>query len=223
MSTAADDAQALDPILTLAELEAWKTAGVPNRAAVIARMPRLMTTPGGLFLEARDPQRAFERRWEVCRAYSFAAPCAEALDAIALHGPLVEVGAGTGYWSCLLAARGVDVLASDLHPAGTTTDYRQDIGCHHPVEAADAGAFVRRHPDRNVLSVWPSYDADWLTEAVRTFVPGRVLCVIGESAGGCTADDGFFELLESDFEEIGLVRLPTWEGIHDSLTIHRRR
>jgi hypothetical protein len=51
------------------------------------------------------------------RMFACAIPSERALQAIvALNLPLLEVGAGSGYWARLLRARGVDVLAFDLHP-----------------------------------------------------------------------------------------------------------
>ena len=47
---------------------------------------------------------------------SFAMPNDTALAAIGACAPLIECGAGTGYWSSLLQSRGVDVLAYDSEP-----------------------------------------------------------------------------------------------------------
>ena len=50
-------------------------------------------------------------------AFAHAVPSAEALDAVAaLDTPVVEIGAGTGYWAALLEQRGVDVVALDATP-----------------------------------------------------------------------------------------------------------
>lgn len=50
------------------------------------------------------------------------------LASLRLGYPVVEMGAGTGYWAALLQQRGVDVVALDRHPpepitpeAGTST------------------------------------------------------------------------------------------------------
>ena len=50
------------------------------------------------------------------RCLGFGVPGEEALEACARYAPLVEVGAGTGYWAAVLRARGVEVEAFDLHP-----------------------------------------------------------------------------------------------------------
>lgn len=52
----------------------------------------------------------------LCHVVSFAIPSEAALALIAEHAPLIECGAGTGYWSALLQQRGVDVIAYDSQP-----------------------------------------------------------------------------------------------------------
>ena len=57
------------------------------------------------------------------RVFSFAVPNPEALDAIAaLDAPVVEMGAGTGYWAALLQQRGVRVTAMDARPPSDSED-----------------------------------------------------------------------------------------------------
>lgn len=43
-----------------------------------------------------------------------------ALDALAERAPLLEIGAGLGYWAAALRARGVSVHAVDSHPPGSS-------------------------------------------------------------------------------------------------------
>jgi hypothetical protein len=45
-------------------------------------------------------------------------PNEAALTTLAALGPLVEMGAGTGYWARLLKMRGAQVLPMDVHPQG---------------------------------------------------------------------------------------------------------
>ena len=46
----------------------------------------------------------------------FAVPNQAAIDIISALGPIIEVGAGTGYWAALLRHAGVDIVAFDEHP-----------------------------------------------------------------------------------------------------------
>ena len=47
---------------------------------------------------------------------AFAVPSGAALDLIARHAPIVEMGAGTGFWVSLLRSRGLDATAFDVQP-----------------------------------------------------------------------------------------------------------
>src|SRR5205085_8207529 len=68
-----------------------------------------------------------ERRRELASLFSWGVPNSRALDVLAAHAPLVECGAGMGYWSALLKARGIDVLAYDIAPpaGGAQNDYHR--------------------------------------------------------------------------------------------------
>jgi protein-L-isoaspartate O-methyltransferase len=66
------------------------------------------------------------------RKYPCAAFNSAALALLAARAPLVEVGAGTGYWAAALRRRGVDVLAYDLNPPAADT--------------AEANVYHGRHP-----------------------------------------------------------------------------
>jgi hypothetical protein len=50
--------------------------------------------------------------------YAYAPPNAAALEALLARSPLLELGAGTGYWVRLLRGAGADVLALDIAPPG---------------------------------------------------------------------------------------------------------
>ena len=48
--------------------------------------------------------------------FAFAVPNEAALNELAALSPIVEIGAGTGYWASLLRSKGVDVVAYDSAP-----------------------------------------------------------------------------------------------------------
>jgi SAM-dependent methyltransferase len=187
--------------------------------------------PEGLNDWRRDgcsAERAYlDRTSELCRArhraidrWSFAVPSDEALSWLLQLGPLVEVGAGTGYWAALLAARGADVVACDLRrPRG---QYRQEVGAYHPVENLDAAEAAAAHPERALLLVWPPYDEDMAVRALEAY-RGPVVAYIGESDGGCTGDEAFHAALDAHWFEAHCVSIPQWWGVHDRLYIFRRR
>nr|CCA14737.1 conserved hypothetical protein [Albugo laibachii Nc14] len=52
---------------------------------------------------------------QIAMKYAWAIPDERALKIIKSYGPIVEMGAGTGYWAKLLELRGVDIVCYDLH------------------------------------------------------------------------------------------------------------
>jgi hypothetical protein len=134
---------------------------------------------------------------------------------------LVEIAAGSGYWAWQAAQAGIDVVAYEPNTPG---DNHYAAGLEYfPLQRADAVTAARQHPDRALLVCWPSYKATWAAEALRVF-QGEVLVYIGEHWGGCCADDGFFELLNAEWEEFGgLPDHRTWWGIHCRMSAYRRK
>lgn len=149
--------------------------------------------------------------------FGFAIACLEALAAIIAGGPLVEIGAGTGYWSRLIFALGGDVVASDTF-ADNYLGWAH--GAYFPMLRMAGKTAVRRHPERNVLCVWPSLGATWFRQALKAMRVGRRLFYVEED---CTADDSARGLLADFFVEEDSIRIPCWPGMHDRLTIYRKR
>ena len=97
---------------------AWPAAGAPALSSHGPAPGRDLawSVPGGLGHVLALPAR----RRELAALFAWAIPDEGALAVLARHAPLLECGAGTGYWAALLRARGADVLASDLIPPGST-------------------------------------------------------------------------------------------------------
>ena len=55
------------------------------------------------------------------RCISHSVPSAQVLKSLAKLGPMIEVGAGSGYWCAMLAERRVDIVAYDLEPPDAET------------------------------------------------------------------------------------------------------
>lgn len=124
---------------------------------------------------------------------------------------VLEVFAGNGYLAGLLAARGIDVVATSL----LTSMDAHEQGIYHPVREMDAVAAVKAlHGDRDVLLMcWPTVTekaveaALWWQE-----LRGGPIAYIGEFTdyaknhlGGC-ATDTFFELFQPE------VRFASYRG-----------
>ena len=157
-------------------------------------------------------------RWEYIAKYGFTLLSPELVQGMLPYGPFVEVGAGTGALANRLADAGADIVATD----DMSDEYNFKHGHHFPVASSSATVTVRAHPDRTVIMSWPSYGSPWASHTLRAMAPGQRLIHIGESRGGCTADDDFFDALDKDFEEIKLLPHKRFWGLHDYCTLHRK-
>ncbi len=144
--------------------------------------------------------------------FAWAVPTDEAIGAIARHATgVVEIGAGSGYWSWLLRQAGFDVAAYDHVPSPFQWT---------EVRAGDACA-ARHHPDKALLLCWPPYGSDMALDALRAHA-GDCVVFIGEWMGGC-AGPTFFASLMADFDCVETVQIPQWFMRDDRLFVFRRR
>ncbi|KAK3255362.1 hypothetical protein CYMTET_35452 [Cymbomonas tetramitiformis] len=113
-------------LLSAAGLDAGKAAALMkarsarSRAGQPARQAsgeQFGQTPPPVCWKLLEEWRDNARDW-CCHLYAYATPCAAALEAIAGCAPIVELGAGTGYWAHLLKARhpSARLLAFDVTP-----------------------------------------------------------------------------------------------------------
>jgi hypothetical protein len=189
------------------------------------------------------------------RVYAWGVPSEAALACLAKaagSAGLVEVGAGTGFWSALLARRGVCVRAYDAAPvdcAGTHNGHHAVPGSAVPpppfaaVARRDAAAAAAAHPRRALLLCWPPpEDVEELSPEARSLAAdalnayrGTTVCYVGEGAPGvadaatpeahqpATAGPAFFGALSRDWALQSHVPLPRWPQAYDSLTVWRRK
>ena len=166
-----------------------------------------------------------ERRRELASLFSWGVPNDRALEVLAVHAPLVECGAGMGYWSALLRSRGVDVVAYDAEPPDTSAGnvYHQFArGPWTVIEREDSVRAARRHGERTLVLCWPPFDDDRASYAVLRAYGGDRLVFIGERGEGATGSVRFHRELALNWTVEEEVRLPNWPRLRDTLTVYRR-
>jgi len=165
--------------------------------------------------------RSFCRHLMV-RKYSWAIPNEKVLAAIIGFSPIVEVGAGTGYWAALLKERGADVVAYDFFPAVTGRNgYTLNESSWMEVLSGSESA-VSYHPDRALMICWPPEKDEMAYRALRSY-GGEKLIYIGEEPPGCTADEKFHQLVQEQWKLIERMDLPRWHLIKDSAFFYSRK
>jgi hypothetical protein len=170
------------------------------------------------------------RRRELAALFAWAIPDAGALAVLARHAPLVECGAGTGYWAALLQANGVDIAATDLAPPGASgasgaSDNKYHDARRRPwteVRAASAVDAVRSSPGRTLFLCWPPYDDDDASYATLRAYRGDAPVYVGGGADGPTGTVRFHRELALNWRPAEQAALPNWPGLRDRLVVYRR-
>lgn len=178
----------------------------------------------------QDPEKEikhFELRHEFIAKYGFAIINDETIELLKGYQPILEVGAGSGYWSYELQKAGVEVIATDSFTGKYSHRkpvMRGEHWKHHytEVEKITAKRAILKYPNRNLLTVWPDYVTPW-TGAMLRFYKGKYLIYVGEGSGGCTRNDRFHKILDSEYIEIADLSIPQFDGIHDRLYVYQRK
>lgn len=158
---------------------------------------------------------------ELAQRYSYVVPDARSLAMLGELGPIVEVGAGTGYWASRLIARGVDIVAFDHAPPDgeAPNRYHAPTSTWTEVRPGDE-TVLRLHADRALFLCWPplfSSLGDCLT------------CYAGNTVA-CIGDGGYrtarLELLNDAFTCVAVHPVQAIDPAPDagaSLSVWRRR
>lgn len=164
----------------------------------------------------------YDLRKELVTVFSWAIPSPEAVQHIYdLGEPVVEIGAGTGYWARQLHNAGVDIVAYDHRVSGRRKWFPQGTKQFFPVRCRGRHA-ARKHPDRALMLCWPPYQSSMAIDAISAW-SGDTLIYVGEDSGGCTGDEAFHQELADKWQNVSCVRLPHFEGLYDNLYTYKRR
>ncbi|MES9607618.1 hypothetical protein [Actinomadura sp. NPDC000929] len=138
--------------------------------------------------------------------YAYAIPAPQTIEWMAAFCgdlPVVELGAGRGYWASQLARLGLNIRAYDSDPPDKASNAsfpgaagQADVW--HPVGSLNEFASRSQSADYVLFLCWPPGWGDAMSsEALALFeaAGGERLVYIGESKGGKTGNDAFFDAL----------------------------
>ena len=152
---------------------------------------------------------------------SYVFPDDRVLSVLAGLGPLVEMGAGTGYWAYRLRTLGVDIVALDLAPPDGARSNR-----YHPSSPTWTKVIAGDHtvlgdyPDRALLLCWPPLFSR-LGESL-TYYAGNTVALIGDGGHRTSRLTG----LSATFSNVAVfpVRaLDPFPGAAPTLSVWKRR
>jgi hypothetical protein len=145
------------------------------------------------------------------RRFSYAIPTDEVMNLLWEVQPILELGAGIGYWAWIMRQRGIDVIAGDN---GSWHKHWE----HKPWTDVEVGSveMIDRYPDRTLLLVWPPYNEPFAFEALIKHLqtnPDKPFVFVGEWEG-CCGDQAFNDALR-ELKILKEVTLPQWPFVHD--------
>lgn len=171
-----------------------------------------------------DPYKHLNRyntRHNLASQYAWAIPNEEAIETLVKYSPIVEIGAGTGYWASLVREAGGVIFPFDSAPPHKGTNaFRHKVEFMAVLEGSVE--VLDRFRDFTLFLCWPPYNESLAYNALKRF-KGKYLIYVGEGAYGCNGTNEFFDELKENWKEIKTVRIPQWDGIHDYFEIYERK
>lgn len=165
------------------------------------------------------------RDW-FCHLYAYASPPALAMLKTQLkpYEPLVEMGAGTGYWSALLQQHEIQIQAFDTHPtSGDSVNafHAKVPGFCHVTQGGAEELLKPTLAQKNLLLCYPPPNDPMARDCLRHF-QGRFVLYIGEWMGD-TADRQFEIDLEHKCTLVKRIPLPNWFNTCYELSIWKTK
>ena len=126
----------------------------------------------------------------------------------------IEVMSGNGWLSYWLSQAGIEIIATtDNMSWSKQFDFKSTPV---EIEKLDCVEAVKKYKEANlVIMSWPYMDSN-AHKVIKSLRKDQWLLYIGESWGGCTADDAFFKYVErycNSFESDFVFK--QFQGIHD--------
>ena len=157
---------------------------------------------------------------QLAQRYSYVFPSESTLAMLAGLGPLVELGAGTGYWAHRLRSIGVDIVAFDQAPLdGVRANRYHQLSLPWTHVGQGDQTVLSGYADRSLLLCWPPLFSS-LGDCL-TYYSGNTIAYIGD--GGCRT--ARLDHLHESFIKIATepVRaLDPCPGVQPKLTIWKR-
>lgn len=136
-------------------------------------------------------------RDDLLKVFSFAIPDENAIKEIVKYSPLIEIGAGTGYWAYLIKKYGGDIVAFDNDERNQKFE-----------------GFYKKQWFRVQFS-------DMAFNCLKSYT-GKFFIYVGELRNRSCANESFFEYLEERFCLIKDVAIPQWARTRDILEVYKR-
>ena len=165
-------------------------------------------------------------------------PTDAAISTIKKYSPILEIGAGSGYWAYVASEAGIDVTATDLYPPNVVIDdlpedYHESVGTDKyqfiSVEREERESFQRvwskiHISDHSCIKSYPSHtiflchpeSCSWTEEVLDYCHLEQKLIFVGQWFPGADATARFFKRLANNWNLIETFPVYDWASMHAS-------
>lgn len=153
---------------------------------------------------------------ELKQHYSWIVPSLPAIKLLKEHLPIVELGAGNGYWASLVAGKFDIYTAIDMHPLS-------EQHSHFPVEIGGASMLKQFGTETTLFICCPQYRSHMMLEALQCF-QGTNLIYAGDHDFGLQFGDELVEELEKNWLQVSCMPLPNWtKATNNEMSVWRKK
>ena len=181
---------------------------------------------------------------ELVNSYSWATPDDRAMRILKHFSPIVEIGAGQGYWLHVMRQHGVDAVGYDVDPSkggkitkGSSPKGKSLVKTGGP-KVLDQPDNRRRtlflcYPDENISDGDDDKASGSMASACLTHYKGDYIIHVGElfldstlsmdqAPWGRSSSPEFQEQLAAQFHCVLKIGLPSWLHVRDTLSVWKR-
>jgi hypothetical protein len=156
----------------------------------------------------------------LAQRYAYVFPSDSALAMLAALGPLVEVGAGTGYWAYRLRSIGVDIVAFDQAPVdGERANRYHPRGRPWTQVGQGDQTVLPDYAGRGLFLCWPPLFSS-LSDCL-TYYKGDTVACIGDGGYRTARLDHLHEAF-TKVDAVPVRALDPYPGVSPQLTIWKR-
>ena len=162
------------------EPDSQKDHGVNDYAVQICKLKKKIPHWDIFFDRGEGNQDSRDRLWplidelqtNLCSKYAWAIPDGRALNILRFFSPLIEIGAGKGYWASLLMKQNVDIIAFDKFAKSTGNWTPVLKGCPKKLQKEIAAR-------RNLFLCYP-YEMESVASPSLEYFSGEYVIHVGE-------------------------------------------
>ena len=161
---------------------------------------------------------------KLLKKYAWAVPTREAIEAIARFAPIIEIGAGAGYWTWLLRQLGVEVASFDVEPIPQKDGQHRSVSELRFTEVLQGDEQkILGYPDHTLFLCYPPTGHPVGSNCLKLY-QRQHLIYVGPTwrAGQESGDLQFHATLENEWDLAEKVEIPRYACSDDCVFIYKR-